>query len=251
MEAKDLTYYDFMSNAAESGKFIYQILESFPQGIVITDAADKIVYANFKMAQITGYSRGEMIGKVAASFLHLPEHEQRLKDIVEQRLVGNYESYELFVKRKSGTPFLGHIITAPYKNTEGNSIGTISIITDVTISKRNAELEALAMGATKSLNSVIITDKYGKIEWVNEGFTKLSRYALYEVIDTKGEALRENNEEFIQKFNEAITHKQSIGYEYFLNNKTGQKCRVKATLTPILDAQGDVKDMIIIETDIG
>ena len=250
MENSDLTYYNYLSDASESGKFIYLILESFPQGIVISDTDDKIIYTNFKMAQLTGYSRKEMLGKVAAVFLHVPEQQQRLKDIAEQRLSGNYESYELYIKRKTGTPFLGHIITAPYKNMNGKITGTINIITDVTITKRNAELEALAIGATKALNSVIITDKYGKIEWVNEGFTRLSGYRLYEVIDTKGELLRKNYGEFIFKFNEAVNQKKSIACEYINLNKDGEEYKIKATLTPILDVQGDVKDMIIIETDV-
>ena len=250
MKNSDLTYYDYLSDASESGKFIYLILESFPQGIVISDAADKIIYTNFKMAQLTGYSRKELLGKVAALFLHLPEQQQYLKDIAEQRLFGNYESYELYIKRKTGTPFLGHIITAPYKNLDGKITGTISIINDVTITKRNAELEALAIGATKALNSVIITDKYGKIEWVNEGFIRLSGYHLYEVIDTKGEMLRKNNNEFINKFNESVNHKKSIACEYININKDGKECKIKATLTPILDSHGDIKDIIIIETHI-
>lgn len=250
MEAKDLTYYDYLSSATESGKFIYLILEAFPQGIVISDAADKIIYANFKMAQLTGYSRKEMLGKVAAVFLHLPEQQLRLKDIVEQRSAGNYESYELFIKRRTGTPFLGHIITAPYKNIEGETTGTISIITDITITKRAAELEALAIGATKTLNSVIISDKFGKIEWVNEGFTRLSGYHLHEVIDTKGEILRKNKDEFESKFMEAVYLKKPVASEFVNFNKSGMEYRVKVTLTPVLDMQGDVKDIIIIETDV-
>ena len=250
MKSSDLTYYDYLSNATESGKFMYLILESFPQGVVISDAADKIIYANFKMAQLTGYSRKELLGKAVTVFLHLPEQQLRLKDILEKRSAGIYESYELYIKRQTGKPFLGHIITAPYKNFEGRTLGTISIITDITLTKRAAELEALAIGATKTLNSVIITDKWGKIEWVNEGFTRLSGYMLYELIDTKGEALRKDNDQFVSLFNEAVSQKKPVAYAYFNLDKEGKEYKVKATLTPILNAQGDVKDMIIIETDI-
>lgn len=249
METAGVTYYDYLSNAPESGKFMYLIMESFPQAIVISDASDKILYTNFKMAQLNGYSRKEMLGKVAAVFLHLPEEQQRLKDIAEQRLAGNYESYELFIKRKTGVPFLGHIITAPYKNADGKIVGTISIITDITIKKRNAELEALAIGATKALNSVIITDQHGNIEWVNEGFNRLSGYQLFEVIDTRGETLRKNNEEFITSFTEAVNQKTPVACKCIYVTKEGKECHVSTTLTPVLGAGGEVKQVIIIETD--
>lgn len=250
MKTSDLTYYDYLCNASESGKFIYLIMESFPQGIVISDNEDKIIYANFKMAQLTGHSRKDMLGKTANHFLHLPENQQQLSDILKQREVGNYESYELFIKRKSGTPFLGHIITAPFKNMEGQVKGTISMITDITVAKRESELEVLAIGAAKSLNAVIITDKYGKIEWVNEGFNRIAGYQLYEVIDTKGEALRKNNNEFLLHFQEAVNKKTSVVCKYLNYSKSGKEYRVKSTLTPVLDAEGDIKEVIIIETDI-
>ena len=249
MLTDNLTYYDYLKNASESGKFIFSVMESFPQGIVVTNEEDKIIYANLKMAQLTGYSRKEMIGKISHVFLHFPNQQEKLKDIREQRTAGVYESYELYVKRKAGKPFLGYTVTAPYTN-EGKVAGTISIVTDITIKTRSAELEALAIGATKSLNSVIITDRYGKIEWVNEGFTRLSGFQLYEVIDTKGEILRESQDIFLEKLSEVVREKKSIAFESKNRNKSGEEYWVISTLTPVLDEYGGVKEIIIIEADI-
>lgn len=247
----DLTYYDYLKDASESGKFIYLIMESFPQGIVISDRDEKIIYTNFKMAQLTGYSRREMLGKVIHHFLYFPDQQERLKDIVSERHAGNYETYELHIKRRNSSPFMGHIVTAPYKDLEGSVIGTISIITDITIRQREAELEALAIAATKSLNSVIITDKRGKIEWVNEGFTRLSGYRLHEVIDTQGEILRRGyNDYFLSKLSEAVIEKKPVACHYTNFNKEGISYVVKTTLTPVFNEHGDVKEVITVETDI-
>lgn len=249
MLTDNLTYYDYLKNASESGKFIFSIMESFPQGIVVADGEDKIIYANLKMAQLTGYSRKEMIGKIAHIFLHFPEQQKKFKDILEQRAAGVYESYELYIKRKGAKPFLGYTITAPYMN-NGQVAGTISIVTDITIKTRNVELEALAIGATKSLNSVMIADRYGKIEWVNEGFTRLSGFQLYEVIDTKGEILRQDQDPFLEKLGQAVREKKSIAFECKYRNKSGNEYWVISNLTPVLDEYGGVKEIIIIETDI-
>ena len=64
---------------------------------------------------------------------------------------------------------------------------------DVTERIHEQELEKLALAATQSYNSVIIADKNGKIEWVNEGFTKLTGYELNEVLNTHGELLRKGS----------------------------------------------------------
>jgi PAS domain S-box-containing protein len=250
MKEEDFSYDDYLSGIPESGKFIYLVMENFPQGIVISDTEDRIVYANFKIARLTGYSRKEMIGKNASHFLHLPKQQSRLKISNEQDSPGNYESYELLVKRRGASPFHGHIMTTLYKSPEGRVMGTINIITDMTIEKREAELEALAIAATKTINSVIITDRFGKIEWVNEGFTSLSGYHLFEVIDTKGEALRKEHPVFMNAFEKAVSGKCPVAFEYLNIDKTGQPYFVKSTITPLFDEAGDVKEVIIIETDI-
>lgn len=249
MLTDNLTYYDYLQSAPESGKFIFSLMESFPQGIVVTNNEDKIIYANPKIAQLTGYSRKEMTGKISHIFLHFPDQREKLKDILDQRAAGVYESYELYIKRKSGRPFLGYTVTAPYKS-NGQVAGTISIVTDITIKTRDAELQALAIGATKSLNSVIVADRYGKIEWVNEGFTKLSGFQLYEVLDTKGEFLRKDQDAFLEKLSQVVREKKSIAFECQNNNISGKEYWVISNLTPVLDEYGGVKEIIIIETDI-
>lgn len=249
MLTDNLTYYDYLQSAPESGKYIFSVMESFPQGIVVVNQEDKIIYANPKMAQLTGYSRKEMIGKISHTFLHFPNQQEKLRDILELRATGVYESYELYIKRKTGKPFLGYTVTAPYMN-NGQVAGTISIVTDITIKSRDEELQALAIGATKSLNAVIIVDCYGKIEWVNEGFTKLSGFQLYEVIDTKGEVLRENQKFFLEKLSQAVREKKPISFESKNRSKSGNEYWVISNLTAVLDEYGGVKEIIIIETDI-
>ncbi len=251
MSTSDVTYYDYVRDAKESGKFFYTIMENFPQGIILTNIENKIIYANLKVAQMTGYSRKELLGKISLQFLHFPNQQKILQDIMHKRITGVYENYELYIKRKNGSRFLGYILTSPYKDQDDQIIGTISIITDITMNQKDLELQILACGAAKSPNSILITDKFGRIEWVNEGFIKLSGYQLYEVIDTKGELLRpENNESFLEKLSEAIRDKKPVAHEYFNHNKAGNQYWVKSTITPVLDIHESVKEIVIIETDV-
>lgn len=246
-----LHYSDFLNSAIESGKLIYTVLESFPLGVIITNENDEIVYVNFRIAQMTGYSRKEMIHKVAHMFLHFPDQQQRLHAILEQRRSDVYETYELYVKRNNGSPFLAHTITAPWKGENGKKLGTISIITDITLENRHKELEALGIAATKASNSVMITDKFGKIEWVNEGFTKLSGYQLFEVIDTKGESLREAEDSSYYSDIYTVTfEKKPLTREYKKLNKKRKPYWVISCFTPIFDSKGEVKEITIIDTDI-
>lgn len=250
-EGKELTYYDFLSKAPESGKFIFSIIESLPQGILITDMDDHIIYANHKMAAMTGYSRRELVGKTVSFFLNFPNQEEAFRNIVSKRAKGIYETYELFVRRKTGNPFLGHTITSPYKDTEGKTIGTISIVTDITVTRKESEFQALAIGATKSLNSVIILDKFGNIEWVNQGFTKLTGYELHEVIDTKGEILMPDSfDAYLKKLVEVIKKKKPSTIECRHKDKNGNNHWIVSTLTPVFSPYGDIKNIVVIDTDV-
>lgn len=251
MSTTDFTYYDYLKDIHESGKFFYSIMESFPEGIILTNSENKIVYANPKIAQMTGYSRKELLGRLSLQFLHFPDARQILEDIIAQRIQGVYENYELYVKRKNGTHFLGYTITSPYKDPEGQTIGTINIITDISLKQNDSELHALALGVAKSPNSVLIMNKFGRIEWINEGFKKLSGYQLYEVIDTQGEMLRpETNDQFLEKLAEVITTKKPVTHKYQNINKSGNSYWVSSTFTPVLDIHESIQEIIIIETDI-
>ena len=52
---------------------------------------------------------------------------------------------------------------------------------------RASELEArtLAMVASRTDNAVILTDSHGLVEWINDGFTRLTGYGLDEVVGRK------------------------------------------------------------------
>jgi PAS domain S-box-containing protein len=251
MSTTDFTYYDYLNDVQKSGKFFYSIMESFPEGIILTNSENKVVYANPKIAQMTGYSRKEILGKLSLQFLHFPDEHKVLDEVIAQRIKGIYENYELYVKRKNGSHFLGYTMTSPYKDPDGQVIGTINIIKDISLKQKDAELQALACGVAKSPNSVLILNKFGRIEWINEGFTKLSGYGLYEVIDTKGEILRpENNEQFLDKLGQVIRTKKHLMHEYANTNKMGELYWVCSSMTPLLDFDGGVKEIIIIETDI-
>lgn len=120
--------------------------------------------------------------------------------------------------------------------------------------EREEELEKLVMAATQSFNSVIITDSTGQIEWVNEGFSRLTGYQLSDVKGTTGQMLRKHNIlELEQKnaiFQKIAETKTPQSYENKNFSKTGKEFWVITTLTPVLDEKGNVKRIIAIDSDI-
>ncbi|MBA3970754.1 MAG: PAS domain-containing protein, partial [Bacteroidetes bacterium] len=125
---------------------------------------------------------------------------------------------------------------------------------DVTDRIHEEELEKLALAATQSYNSVVIADRNGKIEWVNEGFTQLTGYKLLDVQDTHGEVLRKGESTGLSSesshYVTLIKGKKPISYEGKNFTIEGDEYWVITTLTPVLNKDGEVEKIIAIDTDI-
>jgi len=145
---------------------------------------------------------------------------------------------------------LGEVVT----NEEGKVVKIVGTRQDVTERMEEEEMQKLAMAATKSFNSVSITKKNGAIEWVNDGFTKLTGYKLDEVKDTRGEILRRGDSAGIsqdaENYDKIVKRKVPVTYESKNYSKDNREYWTITTLTPVLDNNGNVGRIIAIDTDI-
>ena len=136
----------------------------------------------------------------------------------------------------------------------GELTGMIGTDQDVTDRLHEEELEKLALAATQSCNSVVIADSKGNIEWVNEGFTKLTGYKLADVQNTHGEILRRGEPTGLSAatgyYSTIIKEKKPISYESKNFTSEGDEYWVITTLTPVLSKDGEVEKIIAIDTDI-
>jgi PAS domain S-box-containing protein len=121
------------------------------------------------------------------------------------------------------------------------------------LSKSEAVARKLALVASRTDNAVIITDALGRIEWVNEGFTRISGYASEEVLGrTPGSLLQgpECNEGTITRMKERIHAGQGFQTETVNYHKSGRKYWVAIEVQPILDDSGKLTNFIAVESDI-
>jgi PAS domain S-box-containing protein len=136
----------------------------------------------------------------------------------------------------------------------GQLIKMIGTDQDVTDRVQKAELEKLMLAATQSYNSVIIFDKNQKVEWVNEGFTRLADYTLKDFNNKPIGILRGTDSNGISQqknvFDSILKEKKPITYENINYTKNGKAYWVITTATPILDKDGEVERVIAIESDI-
>jgi len=115
------------------------------------------------------------------------------------------------------------------------------------------ELEKLLMIARETVNSIIIADKNGVIEWVNESFTRNTGFSLEDIKGTSGELLRKNmktpfsDPKFFENFKSS---REVIKYESLNFKKNGTPFWVLTHITPIFDENGELRKLIAIDSDI-
>ncbi len=119
------------------------------------------------------------------------------------------------------------------------------------IAEANKELELLSIVASRTDNVVLVLKPNGDIEYVNESFQKLNSMSLQEVLDNGDNIFTSSNNSKIREIiEEAITNKRSVKYESYNNKNPDNKIWASSTLTPIFDENGEVKKLIIIDSDI-
>ncbi|GEO03386.1 hypothetical protein AAE02nite_10500 [Adhaeribacter aerolatus] len=115
------------------------------------------------------------------------------------------------------------------------------------------ELEKLSLVASHTNNGVIITNSKREIEWVNEGFTRLTGYSKEEVKGRIPSEFLHNPRTEVKAF-EAVKHKmlkgEPIAFEIRNTRKDGADIWLSVQVNPIFNDQGILEKYITIQTDI-
>ena len=111
----------------------------------------------------------------------------------------------------------------------------------------------LALVAKLTDNGVVITDKTGRIEWVNEGFTKTSGYTLDEVVGkTPGSMLQKPQDNSAERARIRECIRLGTGFEADLTNhaKCGRSYIIHLECQPLVDERGEVTGFMSIQHDV-
>ncbi|MCK4662638.1 MAG: tetratricopeptide repeat protein [Bacteroidales bacterium] len=116
----------------------------------------------------------------------------------------------------------------------------------------NNELEKLSIVASETDNGVMIMDAEGKIEWLNEGYTKMLGYTLNDLLKEKGDNLLKVSayKNIKDVFRSIYNSKNPKIYESENITKSGEKKWVQTTITPILNNNKEIRKLISIDSNI-
>jgi two-component system cell cycle sensor histidine kinase/response regulator CckA len=139
-----------------------QIVETTTDGIIKLDGDSRIVFANRRFAEMLGYQPREMMGVSVFEFM-IAAANVTAADSSERRKIGLKGSFDTSFRHKDGTEVSVNIAGSPLIDTEGEHIGTLGVVRDVTerrkmqsqlmVSDRMASVGTLAAGVAHEINN--------------------------------------------------------------------------------------------------
>jgi PAS domain S-box-containing protein len=126
----------------ESERRYRQLVQTLQEGIWAIDQDGRTTFVNPRLAEMLGYTEDEMIG--AALFSFMEEGSAKIaKRLLQREAIGAKEQHDFEFLCKDGTTFYASLETTPIMSTEGDYIGAIAAVADVT-KRRRAEEELRA-----------------------------------------------------------------------------------------------------------
>ena len=129
------------------------------------------------------------------------------------------------------------------------SIRLANIITRV---RAEEELLKLSRAITQSPAAIVITDLKGTIEFVNPAFTRITGYTTEEALGQNPSILQsgEHGSEFYKVLWETISAGKTWSGEFRNKSKTGEFFWESASISPVANAEGDIKNYVAVKEDI-
>ncbi|MFZ9888117.1 MAG: PAS domain S-box protein, partial [Myxococcota bacterium] len=115
------------------------------------------------------------------------------------------------------------------------------------------QLEMLEAVARRTGNAVIVTDPRGRIEWVNEGFRRLTGYEASDALGHRPAELLQGPDTSVEvrrQMGAAISAGRPFDVVVLNYKKTGEQYWVHIEAEPTRDATGSLNGYIALETDV-
>jgi len=223
--------------------------------VIITDSQDKVTWVNEGFTHITGYALEEIKGTSPASFLRGEgTYTETERSIDKKSKQSEPFREEIINYTKSGATVWLSMNVTPILAKNGAIEKYITIGSNITGQKeKERQLLELSMVANKAHDGIAIADRHGRVQWINEGYTRLTGYTLEDLHNKMpgdlmfGEDTNSNTQEFIR---EKTRQNKSFEKEVLIYTKSGQPTWLSLHNTAFTDQRDHESKQIGIISDI-
>lgn len=240
----------------EARKIVDETLEQALDAVVTIDEKNNITFFNKAAEMLWGVTRSDVMGKNVKMLVPVDIQAAHDSYVNANRTTGVDKivgtSREVPVARRDGTERIASLSLSRVRL--GNRILYTAFLRDVTEDvKRREEFKVLSLVANETDNSVVITDANGLIEYVNNGFQRLTGYTMDEVKGKKpGDVLqgKHTDPDAKRRIREKLNARKPF-YEEILNyNRKGEPYWISLAINPVFNAKGQLERFVSIQTNI-
>lgn len=239
----------------EAREIVEQTLEQALDAVVCINERNEVTLFNASAEKFWGYRREEVIGK-------------NVKMLVPQAIQANHDNYvnanretgqdkivgtsrEVRVERKDGKELWGRLSLSKVRLAD-RTLYT-AFVRDVTEEVEQRELQRmLSLVANETDNAVIISNADGLIEYVNNGFYRLTGWSLDEVKGKKpGSFLQGEETDYrtVDVIRQKLKNREAF-YDEILNyRKDGSPYWTSLSINPVFK-EGQLVNFIAVQADI-
>jgi PAS domain S-box-containing protein len=211
-------------------------------------------WVNEGFTKMYGYSFDEYVemhGRTIQQSSSCKKIEHVIEEALENKKSVVYSSRTLNSMGKE--LWVQSTLTPIYDDDDGELQMFVVIDVDIThIKQINNELRKLSLVASKTDNAVIIMNKHGEIEWVNEGFHRMYELSLEEFKNLYGTTIFELHRDArsLKRIQELYETDQTQSFvSKFVTSKGNEKW-IQTVLTPIISPGLKYEQLIAVESDI-
>lgn len=222
------------------------------EGVMVTDAEQRIVSINPAFTRINGYTEAEAIGS-QASMLKSGRHNAVFYQAMWLALqTTGHWSGEIWNRAKDGRIYPEWLSISTSYNESGNVLNYVGVFSDITERKHAESNLRIAATAFESQEGMFITDANGIILRVNKAFTEITGYSAEESTGKSPGILRSGRHDaaFYEAMRKSITETGSWQGEIWNRRKNGEIFPEWLTITSVKDSDGLVSHHVSTLTDI-
>jgi sigma-B regulation protein RsbU (phosphoserine phosphatase) len=231
------------------------ILDTITDGVLVIDEMGVVQLLNPAAERLFGYRRDQIIGQNVKMLMPSPDRERHDQYLANYRrthvrkIIGI--GREVLGQRRDGTVFPMYLSIGELQ--QGDRRMFVGITRDLTANKQTEDrLLFLSRALDQSPVGIMITNLDGRIEYVNQGFSRLTGYSPEEVIGRNPRLLqsgRTSGDSYHELW-KCIRAGEEWHGEIQNRKKDGELYWALETVTPIRGAAGKVTRYLSLQQDI-
>ncbi len=226
------------------------ILQMASDGIHILDENGNVVEANDSFCRLSGYTREELLRMNAAELYAEWSNEDLLVKINE--LINHSGVFETKLRTDRGEGYRYVEINATGVTIENRKYLYASARDITERIKAQEEISKLHKAVEQAPVSIVITNHYGNIEYVNPRFCSLTGYTREEAFGNNPRILKSGNttpEIYQELWSRLLSGKEWVG-EFQNKKKNGDLYWESANISTILDSERNITHFVAVKEDI-